>query len=218
MSGENTWREHVRQKYGAEANAHLESLGPDEDTGAASELRDQIAEARNRPYAMASHPAATGLAHRPSRHRTHTRMARSQSQDHRRAPMRKTVAIDFDGVIHSYSRGWADGSIYDEPVPGALDAIRDLMAAGIAVFVHTTRTPEHVAGWLTVRQVRAHSLREMAADGEPVEQFWNRTDLVLVSDRKLPAVAYIDDRGIRFNSWPQALRDLARHERIEVPS
>ena len=28
----------------------------------------------------------------------------------------------------------------------------------------------------------------------------------------LVAVAYIDDRGIRFTSWDQALADLAAHE------
>ena len=27
------------------------------------------------------------------------------------------VAFDFDGVIHRYSKGWQDGSIYDEPFP-----------------------------------------------------------------------------------------------------
>ena len=37
-----------------------------------------------------------------------------------------TIAIDFDGVIHKNSKGYHDGTIYDDPVPGTLKALRDL--------------------------------------------------------------------------------------------
>lgn len=113
----------------------------------------------------------------------------------------KTVAIDFDGVIHAYSRGWQDGSIYDEPVPGALDAIRALQAR-CAVFVHTSRYPGQVAEWL-----RCHGI-DAVSDAAFVGEFWDRQDEVLVTRRKLPAAAYIDDRAIRFVDWAQALSDV----------
>ena len=34
------------------------------------------------------------------------------------------IAIDFDGVIHKNSKGYYDGTIYDEPVEGSLEAIK----------------------------------------------------------------------------------------------
>lgn len=114
-----------------------------------------------------------------------------------------TIAVDFDGVIHAYSRGWDDGSIYDEPLPGALDAVLDLQS-GAAVFIFTTRDARSVAAWLTDRGIPACTDAEA---GSPV--FWNEQGRVLVTPRKLPAVAYIDDRAVRFESWPQALNALA---------
>ena len=39
----------------------------------------------------------------------------------------KTIAIDFDGVIHKYSKGWHDGTIYDKANEGAFEFIRELM-------------------------------------------------------------------------------------------
>jgi hypothetical protein len=115
----------------------------------------------------------------------------------------RTVAVDFDGVIHAYSKGWQDGSIYDEPVPGAFTSLRVLMSE-YAVFVHTTRDPIQVGRWLHERGDFDVSL------DTGHEVFWNEKGTLLITNRKLPAVAYIDDRAIRFESWGQALGDLER--------
>jgi len=112
-----------------------------------------------------------------------------------------TVAADFDGVIHAYSKGWQDGSIYDEPVPGAFAAIRDLQRV-YAVAVHTCRDPVTVAAWLNEHGIPA------IADPAGEHGRWEDQETVLVTNRKPLAIAYIDDRAIRFQSWAQALEDL----------
>jgi hypothetical protein len=111
-----------------------------------------------------------------------------------------TIACDFDGVIHAYSRGWADGTIYDSPLPGAIEGLRALMVAD-AVFIHTTRDPAQVAKWLSARGFICRTEH----DGP----FWNVRGQLLVTNRKLAAVAYLDDRAVRFESWSQALAALA---------
>ena len=152
-----------------------------------------------------------------------------------------TVAVEVDGVIHAYTRGWHDGTIYDDPVPGAFDALRTLMT-DYAVYVHTTRNVSDVESWLCrmdgfvcvaedlVGNLVTWRWRDKSATApaavlevgawpdEPVEfwnhpgriEFWNDRDKILVSNRKLPALAYIDDRGIRFENWDQALTEFSR--------
>ena len=117
-----------------------------------------------------------------------------------------TVAVDFDGVIHTYDKGWQDGSIYGEPVPGALDAIEALMERH-AVAIFTTRDTGQVRDWLA-----GHGFDDIWTDLAWEPPFWNERGALLVTNRKPAAIAYIDDRGIRFADWGQALADLERHE------
>jgi len=122
--------------------------------------------------------------------------------------MAKAVAVDFDGVIHAYSRGWQDGSIYDDPVPGAFDALHSLLES-YSVIVFTSRNTTDTAKWLYVK-----GEFECTIDPGPSVEFWNGRGILFVTNRKLPAVAYIDDRGIRFESWDQTLVDLKRYESV----
>jgi hypothetical protein len=106
----------------------------------------------------------------------------------------KTLAIDFDGVIHAYSRGWEDGSIYDEPVPGVADALAGLSRYFRLVIFTARDSPDlpKIRKWLAAEGLDEH--------------------ISEVTNRKPKAWAYIDDRAIRFESWGQALDTLAALE------
>jgi len=127
------------------------------------------------------------------------------------------IGVDFDGVIHAYRSGWLDGSVYDGPLPGALEGLRELMAWE-PVFILTSRDPAQVAAALAAF-ARGEGGEEFVVrvdgeggGGEPVK-FWNEMGVLLVTNRKLPARAYLDDRAVTFTSWPQALRALTSTSR-----
>lgn len=96
--------------------------------------------------------------------------------------MQKALCIDFDGVLHRYSQGWkGHHDIYDDPVPGAVEACYALAEAGWKLYVLSSRAHmEPIAEWLL-----KHGFPPM-----------------ILTRIKPIAVAYIDDRAIRFeDNW-----------------
>lgn len=110
--------------------------------------------------------------------------------------MNKTIAIDFDGVLHRYSNGWQGGTIYDPPMEGAVDAWFKLMDAGFDLCVFTTREDTSaVAAWMHKHFDFEKRIGHMY---EPS-----------ITNQKPLAIAYIDDRGIRFTNWSDILKYFA---------
>lgn len=120
--------------------------------------------------------------------------------------MVRTVAVGFDGVIHSYDKGWQDGTIYGDLIPGANDGLRWLMN-DYAVFIHTTRETSSVAKW-TEDKTGISCVPQV----NPFIEFWNAQGEILVTNIKLPAVAYIDDRAVRFVNWDKTIRYMAERQ------
>jgi hypothetical protein len=128
-----------------------------------------------------------------------------------------TIAVDFDGVLHSYEKGWADGTIYGDWTPGAVIALSQLMQHG-PVFVHTTRNPRQVARWIERMSgygIECTTWLPRTWYGRR-KSFWNTRGTLLVTNRKLAAVAYIDDRAVRHTSWPESLRAVGIEPVTEV--
>ena len=97
---------------------------------------------------------------------------------------RKTVAIDFDGVIHKYSQGFKGlDNAYDEPMEGTFQALTKLKSLGFQLKIMSSRPAPIIEEWL-----ERYGMSELISE---------------VSNHKFPATIYIDDRGFKFESWDQ---------------
>lgn len=118
------------------------------------------------------------------------------------------LAVDMDGTILSYESGMADRNEYGEPLPGAVDALAELLSLGWRVSVYTARLPEQVdEDAQDAADEVAAALRDR---GVPFSDVW--------VGRKPRADVFLDDRAHRFTDWSQALSDLvAEGESHEEP-
>lgn len=93
---------------------------------------------------------------------------------------KKTIALDFDGVLHSYKSGWTGNIPKDEPVDGSLNFVKKLLENyNVIIFSSRAKTKEGKDGikqWLSEHEFPS----------------------LEVSFEKPEAVLYIDDRGFRF--------------------
>lgn len=115
------------------------------------------------------------------------------------------VCFDFDGVIHKYSKGWQDGSIYDEYNKEVLDLMLFLQKSGIPIFICSTRETVQIINWWNKQGFWCD------ACGTGSQTFWKELNLIGVTNKKLPAQLYIDDRAYKYNgqNMKQIILDLS---------
>jgi len=111
-----------------------------------------------------------------------------------------TIAIDFDGVIHSFDLGFHDGTIYGTPIEGSIEAIKQI-AKKYTIVIYTAKAKkdrplvngktgtELVWEWLKKYQLDSY-IKDVTAE-------------------KPRCICYIDDKAIQFINWNQALVDLS---------
>jgi adenylylsulfate kinase len=109
---------------------------------------------------------------------------------------RKTIALDFDGVIHKYSKGFRGlENAYDPPLEGTEESIKKLYEQGYTLKILSSRPKEVIYPWL--------------------EKYNLSKYITEVSNHKFPATVYIDDRGLLFENWEKCLEDLKSHPKIK---
>jgi hypothetical protein len=116
----------------------------------------------------------------------------------------KNLAIDFDGVIHNMDKGFHDGTVYGDPLPGSLEAVKNL-SKKYTIIIYTAK---------------AKPSRPLIQGKTGIELVWewlkkyNIDQYVKeVTAEKPRAILYIDDNGYRHNNWTDTLDFINDYER-----
>ena len=110
-----------------------------------------------------------------------------------------TIAIDFDGVIHSFELGYHDGTIYGTPLPGSLENIKRLSNKFKIVIYTAKAKPDRPL---------INSKTGIELVWELLEKYDVAKYISEITAEKPRAICYIDDKAIRFIDWEQTIKDL----------
>ena len=115
----------------------------------------------------------------------------------------KTVSIDFDGVIHKCSKGFYEGTVYDDPVEGSLEAIKKLNKKyTIVIFTAKAKTERPL--------INNKTGKELVCDW--LDKHGYSPYISDVTAEKPRSFIYIDDRGYRFKDWENTLKFLENND------
>lgn len=99
---------------------------------------------------------------------------------------RGMFALDFDGVLNSYMKGWQGPLEVEDPVEGAQEFVQMLIAETFTPVVTSSRASTSPGRYA-------------------IENFLKRNGFpkIAVTSAKVPAVTGLDDRLMRFDGlWP----------------
>jgi len=112
---------------------------------------------------------------------------------------KSTLVIDFDNVIHNMDKHWHDGTIYGEPI------------------LETKKYLEKLSNKfnLIIYTCKANPNRPLINNKTGIELIWGwlkknklHTYISEVTFGKPNAIAYIDDKAIRFTGWKKCYEQL----------
>jgi len=111
-----------------------------------------------------------------------------------------TIAIDFDGVIHSFELGFHDGTIYGTPIEGSIEAIKRIAKKYIIV-IYTAKAKKDrpLINGKTGTELVWEWLKKYQLDSYVKD----------VTAEKPRCICYVDDKAVQFINWNQALNDLS---------
>ena len=111
------------------------------------------------------------------------------------------IAIDFDGVIHSFELGFHDGTIYGTPIEGSKESLERL-------------SKKYKLILFTAKAKSDRPLINGKTGIELVKEWLIKYDLdkyfIDITAEKPRCLCYIDDKAIQFTSWDNTLKELTK--------
>jgi hypothetical protein len=114
----------------------------------------------------------------------------------------KNIAIDFDGVIHNFDKGYHDGTCYGDPIFGALKALQKISKKyNIIIFTAKAKPSRPLVNGktgteLVIEWLEKHDVMKYVSE---------------VTSEKPRSQIYIDDKGYRFENWDNTMKFLEEH-------
>lgn len=124
---------------------------------------------------------------------------------------KKTIVFDFDGVIHTGYNGWKDGSIYGKINNELLDYIKQLMKDYFIV-ISSNRPAEQIVAKLS--EERKDMQFEVFKKDLDKNMYWNKDNVIGVTNEKAVGILYIDDRGFRYDKEKDTYENIYNINKI----
>jgi len=121
---------------------------------------------------------------------------------------KKTIVFDFDGVIHKGYKGWKDGSIYGDIDYNLLFYIKELMKEYYVV-ISSNRPAEQIVEFLNKDANNPLDFEVFKKDMQG-NMYWNKDNVIGVTNEKAVGIIYIDDRGYRYKGLSDLLDNLRK--------
>lgn len=109
---------------------------------------------------------------------------------------KKTLVFDFDGVIHRGYEGWKDGSIYGKIDFTLLAYIKELMK-DYYIVISSNRPAIQIVDYMTGLDCGIEF--EVFEKDLKDNMYWNKDNVIGVTNEKAVGILYIDDRGFEYH-------------------
>lgn len=112
--------------------------------------------------------------------------------------LKHTVAVDFDGVLHGNSKGFHDGTIYDDPIQFTKESLEMLSKKFERIIIYSckSRSERPLINGKTGTELVWDWLKKYNLDQYIFD----------VTSEKPIAALYIDDSAYRFENWISTMK------------